>query len=162
MSIFSSATAVFPNNVCNLIAARIDDLYHNDLYVVKRQLRATDNTRSVGIAPAWWEPDEDSFEFRSLEPTIQRYRIMIQLFAKNSDAELGIAEHSVMSKVIRSLLYRDGPLKLGLDMLSVTMNGATERIQRRGISRSQYISNEIQGNWLFLNTLEYYVETETK
>lgn len=162
MSIFDATTPVFPNNVCGLIAARIDDLYHDELLVVKRPLRPTDDTRSIGISPAWWEPDEDSFEFRSLEPTIQTYRILIQIFAKNTDSELGIAEHSVMSKVIRSLLYRDGPLKVGLDMLSVTMNGSTETIQRRGIRRSQYISNEIQGQWLFLNTLEYYVETETK
>lgn len=162
MGLFSDTTAVFPNNACNLMAARIDDLYHADLFVVKRPLQATDNTRSVGISPAWWEPDEDSYEFASLEPTVQTYRILIQSFVKNSDAEEGIAEHSVLSKVIRSLLYRDGPLRVGLDMLSVTMNGATERIQRRGIRRSQYISNEIQGNWFFLNTLEYYIETETK
>lgn len=162
MSIFDATTPVFPNNVCNLVAARIDDLYHDDLFVAKRMLMPTDGTRSVGIAPAWWEPDEDSYEFNSLEPTVQIYRIMVQIFAKNTDKEIGIAEHSVMSKVIRSLLYRDQPLRVGLDTLSVTMNGVTERIQKRGIRRSQYISNEIQGNWLFLNTLEYYVETETK
>jgi hypothetical protein len=162
MSIFDARTAVFPNNAASLIQARISDLYGDELDIYGRRLRLTDNTKSVGVAPDLWVPDESSFEFRSLEPTVSTYTIWIQCFVKNSDEEEGVKEHSVLSKVIRTLLYRDGPLAVGLNQLSVAMMGSTERIQRRGFRRAQYLSTELQGNWLFLNTLEYYIETETK
>lgn len=162
MSIFNANTSVFPSNVAQLIQMRITDLYSDDLDVYGRRLRLTDNTRSVGVAPDLWIPDETSFEFKSLEPTVSTYTVWIQCFVKNSDEEQGVKEHSVLSKVLRTMLYRDVPLAVGLNSLSVSMMGATERIQRRGIRRAQYLSSELQGNWLFLNTLEYYIETETK
>lgn len=162
MTIFDERTAVFPNNVAKLIQARITDLYGDDLDVFGRRLRLTDNTCSVGVAPDLWVPDESSFEFASMEPTVSTYTVWIQCFIKNSDEEQGVKEHSVLSKVLRTMLYRDAPLAVGLNSLSVNMMGATERIQRRGIRRAQYLSSELQGNWLFLNTLEYYIETETK
>lgn len=161
-SIFDQGTPVFPNNASSLIQARIDDLYGEEISVFGRRLRPTDNTKSVGVAPDMWIPNEDSFEFFSKEPTVQTYTIWLQSFVKNSDEQMGIAEHSVLSKVMRTMLYRDQPLAVGLNSLSVTMFGATERIQRRGIRRAQFLSNEIQGSWLFLSTLEVYVETETK
>ena len=160
--LFTNATAVFPNNAISIITARIKALYPDDLRVVRRPLKTTDDSQSIGIYPWRWEPDETSYEFTSREPTVQIYRVGIQTFAKDTDEENGIAVHSVMSKVTRSLLYNDVPLQVGLNALSVTMNGSTERIQKRGISRVQYISNEISGVWLYLATHEYWIETETK
>jgi hypothetical protein len=162
MSLFTDATVVFPNNAVALVAARLQALYSPDLLVVKRPLRTTDNTQSVGVYPGAWYPDETTYEMPSNEPTVQRYTIQVQCFAKDMDRERAIAVHSVMSKVIRSLLYNDAPLKLGLDVLSVTMDGAIEHIQRRGMTRQQYISNEIDGIFHCLSTLEWYIETETK
>lgn len=162
MSLFSTKTAVFPNNAQSLIKARLDDLYGDEVLVVGRRLKPTDDTMSIGVAPDMWIPDESSFEFRSLEPTVGTYTIWIQSFVKNSDEEEGVQLGSVLAKVVRTTLYRDMPLQVGLNSLSVTMMGATETIQRRGIRRSQYLSTEIQGNFLYLNTLEYYIETETK
>lgn len=162
MSILSVNTAVFPNNAQSLIKARLDDLYGDDILVVGRRLKLTDDTMSVGVAPDMWIPDESSFEFNSQEPTVSAYTIWIQSFVKNSDEEEGVQLGSVLAKVVRTTLYRDVPLQVGLNSLSVSMMGATERIQRRGIRRSQYLSTEIQGNFLYLNTLEYYIETETK
>lgn len=162
MSIFDADTPVFPNNAAELIKHRLEDLYSDYLDIYGRRLTVTENTKSVGIAPDLWVPDESSFEFKSFEPTVSTYTIWIQCFVKNSDREEGTKEHSVLSKVIRTMLYRDSPLAVGLNQLSVTMMGATERIQKRGFRRAQYLSTELQGNWLFLNTMEYYIETETK
>lgn len=162
MSLFSEVTAVFPNNAIELIWTRAKDLYEPDLNILRRPLRSTDGTQSIGVHPTDWVPDETSWEFTSKEPTIQRYIIRIQALCKESDEEKGIAIHSVMSKAIRSLLYNDNPLQVGLDMLSVTMNGVTERIQRRGISRQRYLSNEINGLFVYLSVLDFYLETETK
>lgn len=162
MTLFDDATAVFPSNAIELIAYRLNALYGPEVLVVKRRLKVTDNTQSIGVFPITWLPDVTSFEMPSKEPTVQRYMIGVQSFVKDSDEQRGIAVHSVMAKVIRSMLYNDNPLQVGLNSLSVTMNGATEKIQRRGINRQQFLDNLIDGVWNYLSTLEYYIETETK
>lgn len=162
MSLFTDATVVFPDNAIELIWTRFRDLYEPDLTVLRRPLRSTDGSQSVGIHGTDWVPDETSWEFSSKEPTVQRYLIRVQGLCKESDQEKGIKIHSVMAKAIRSLLYNDAPLQVGLNLLSVTMNGATERIQRRGVTRQKYLSNEINGTFVYVSSLELYIETETK
>lgn len=164
MTITSSAI-VFPNNIVDLVAARIPSL-DSDLHVAKRPLRKSDPNQSVGIHAAQWLPEEDSYEMRGApvgthEPTLQRYLVSVQAFVKDMDEENGLAVHSVLSKMIRSMLYRDAPLRVGLSALSVTMSGSTERTQRWGIRQQRYFSNELQGSFLYLSTLEFWLETET-
>jgi hypothetical protein len=60
------------------------------------------------------------------------------------------------------MLYFDAPLAVGLRQLSVEMDGVTETIQKRMILGAKYISNEINGTFLFLSTLQYSIETENK
>lgn len=95
------------------------------------------------------------------EPTISTYVIGVQAFVKDFSEERGLARHSVLSKMIRSMLYRDAPLRVGLSALSVTMNDSVERSQRWGIRAQRYLSNEIDGNFLYLSTLEFWLDTET-
>src|SRR5689334_12584758 len=152
MTLFDDTTTVFPNNAANLIFTRLQDLYGNDLTIVRRRLRSSDAGQAIGVYPSDWFPDEQSWEFPSKEPTLQRYIIKLQSFAKDYDEERGIAVHSVMAKVMRSLLYADQPLAVGLNALRVTMNGTTEAIMRRGINRQTYLSNEVDGAYLFLST----------
>lgn len=161
----SDVTPVFPNNAVLLIKQRAQVL-DSDLFVVGRPLRETDNIQSIGVFGNQWNPDEDSFEMRGVpsgrhEPTISSYLITVQAFVKDMDEERGLATHSVLSKMVRSMLYRDNTLRVGLLALSVVMNGSTERTKRFGVLRQNYVSNELRGSWLYLSTLEYWLETET-
>jgi hypothetical protein len=165
--VIDEAIEVFPNNVCSLITARVKAVYPT-LTVFQRSLRDSDGTESVGIFPITWTPDDSSFEmpanpqlFAAGEPTLQRYIIGVQSFVKDTMEERGIRRHSILAKQIRSLLYRDQPLAIGLAALSVTMSGSLERIQRRGIQVQRFLNNDIQGVFLFLASCEYYVETQT-
>lgn len=159
---------VFPNNVCSLLVARIKTI-DPDLRIFQRALRDSDGTQSVGVYPITWTPDETSFEMNGQppttqaagEPTLQRYIIGVQAFVQDSNEEQGIRVHSILAKQIRSLLYRDPILAVGLSTLSVVMNGSTERIQRRGIQVQRFLANDVQGVFMFLSSCEYYVETET-
>lgn len=164
MSIFDDGSSAFPGNVVTLTTSRLKTLYGDDLLVVSRMLKVTDDSKSVGVFPSTWEPDEQSFEIgpTAPEPTVQIYRIGIQCSTKDFSEQNGIAVNSVMSKVVRDMLYRDAPLKVGLTSLSVASAGRTEKIQRRGLSRARFISNEIQGQFLYLSTLDFWFETETK
>jgi len=161
-----SDTLCFPNNVVDLVAAR-SQLLDSDLFVIRRPLRDSDPNESIGVFGVQWTPEEDSYEMRGApsgasEPTLQRYLITVQGFVKDMDEEAGLARHSVLSKMIRSMLYRDEPLRVGLATLSpVQMNGSTESLKRWGVRQVRYFSNELNSVWLYLSNLEFWLETET-
>lgn len=163
---------VFPNNACSLIVARIKTVYPT-LQVLQRAVRDSDGSETVGVFPMTWVPDETSMEMTGQlvtaaappilagQPTLQRYVIGVQSFVTDSDEQRGIKRHSILAKQIRSFLYGDEPLAVGLSTLSVTMFGSTERIQKRGIQVQRFLNNDIQGVFVFLASCEYYIETET-
>lgn len=158
---------VFPNNIISLIATRADYIDPPDLRIFKRPLRNSDPSQSFGVFAAQWNPNEDSYEMRGApspgpnEPTLQRYLIAIQAFVKDFNEDRGLRKHSVLSKYVRAMLYRDDPLRIGLAALSVEMSGSVESSKRWGIRTQRFLSNEIEGNFLFLSTLEFWLETET-
>lgn len=162
-------TPVFPNNAVDLIAERaafLDPDSVDKITILRRPLRESDPVQSIGVFGSQWFPDEESLEMRSIpsgvqEPTLQSYLIAIQAFVKDMDEERGLATHSVLSKMIRSMLYRDEELRLRLRALTVTMQGSTERMMRWGIRSQRFLSNELSGSWLYLSTLEFWIETET-
>lgn len=163
--ISENSAVVFPNNIVILLDTRVHML-DADLAVFKRPLRESDPNQSVGIVAANWTPNEDSYEMLGApqgrhEPTLQNYSITVQAFVRHGDEEIGLATHSVLSKMLRAMLYRDNALRVGLGLLSAEMNGATEKAQRWGVRQQRYYSNELQGSWLYLSNLEFWLETET-
>lgn len=157
--------AVFPNNIISVIKDRIQTL-DEDLYVTSRPLRDSDPPQSVGVLGTIWNPQEDSYEMKNLglglhEPTLQRYVITVQAFVKNMEEEVGVAEHATLSKFVRAMLYRDETLRLQLSSLVWTNGLYTERAKRWGINNQRFVSNEIGGVWLYVSSLEFWLETET-
>jgi hypothetical protein len=170
--VIQSDNAVYPNNVVEIIATRaalLDDEPdpNNRVVVLKRPLRNTDPIQSIGVFGTQWTFDPDSFEFRGTpqhgpsEPTLQRYTLGLQAFVKDMDEVRGLYTHSVLTKMIRSMLYHDDPLRVALSALSVSMDGSTESTKRWGISQTRYLSNEISGEWLYLSTMDFWLETES-
>lgn len=155
----------FPYNAVSLILEGVERL-DEDLFVTNRPLRESDPNQSVGVFGMQWMPDEESFEMRGLaggisEPTLSRYIISLQACIKDMDEVRGAQTHATLAKMIRTMLYRDEALRVALRQLSVTMSGSVERTQRFGVQTQRYLSNELQGAWLYLSTLEFWLETET-
>lgn len=155
----------FPNNVVELLAVRMA-LIDSDLFVTRRPLRETDLIQSIGIFGALWTPDNDSMEMRGLnspgasEPTLSRYVITIQAFVKDADEERGLATHSVLSSIIRAILYRDVPLREAISSLTSETLDVTEKAKRWGITAQRFLNNELQSEWLYLSSVEMWIETE--
>lgn len=152
---------VFPTSIIEVLVPAVASL-DVDLAVLRRPLRSVDPNQSVGIFPGIWSPDERSQEMAGQapgEPTIQRYTVCIQAFVKDGDEVLGLAKHSKLSAMIRSMLYRDDAVRLALTSLSYTSLGVTERLMRWGVGRQQFLSNEVQASWLYLSTLEIWADT---
>lgn len=159
----TASTPVFPNNVVEKIAERMD-LIDADLHVVKRPIRNTDPQQSVGVYGQLWAPNDQSLEMRGYspaEPTLQQYSLSVQAFVRDGDEENGLAVHSVLSSLVRSVLYRDDTLRIALQGLSVThVTGVRESLKRWGIRTQRYFNNDIEGQWLYLSTLDFWMETE--
>lgn len=156
------STTVFPNNVVSLLAVRFQQI-DADLTILKRPLRSSDPAQSLGIWGALWEPEEDSYEIGHQspgEPTFSRYHIGVQGFIKHGDEQAGLATHSVLSSLIRRVVYRDEPLRVALPQLVVSDGTFTERLMRWGVRTQRYMNNDIQGKFVYLSTLDLWVETE--
>lgn len=156
---------IFPNNAVVLITDRVK-LLDTDLAnaVFGRPLRNSDPNQCVGVFGSVWVPDQDSLEMRGFmptqEPTLGRYIITVQSFVKDMEEERGLNTHNTLSRILRGMLYNDAPLRQSLATLSSTVGNSTERYKRSGVSQQRYFSNELQGQWLYLSILEFWLETE--
>lgn len=153
---------LFPWNAVSLMALRLS-LIDPDVPCYKRRLYNTDPTQAFGVSPASWSPNTESLEMRgdaASEPTIQRYGLVIQSMCKHMDEEKGIAIHSQMSKVVRSVLLTDIPLRDSLRGLSTNLYGMRERTLRWSIVSQRFLSEELKGQFTYLSTIEVQLETE--
>jgi hypothetical protein len=160
-----ASDAVFPNNIVSMMSSRFA-LLDPDLFVTNRPLRSTDPVQAVGVFASTWTPNPDSYEIRNApigpgEPTLQDYLITVHAYIKDMDQERGLATSSVLSKMLRTMLYHDEPLRIGLTSLQSRSNGTVETLKKWNIRTQRYNSNELQGNWLFLSTMDILAETET-
>lgn len=154
---------VFPNNVVDLVATFLGTI-DTDFMILKRPLRPTDPNQSIGLFGTLWMPDESSYEMGGVapaEPTLSTYQLGVQCLVKDGDEERGLIVHSIMSKRVRSVLYRDQALRVSLGSLYVTDGLSTERTTRWGIRTQRYMNNDIEGKFVYLSTLDYWLETET-
>lgn len=158
---------VFPNNIVETLALACEAYIDPEpdptkrVKVFRRALVPEDPIQSIGIFGQMWTPDNTSHEISRVEPTLQTYLVRMHCFVKDMDEKRGLAAHSVLSKLVRNMVYRRPELRLALGSLVDSTGGATERLQRWGIGTQNYISGEVTGQFLYLSTLDLNFETET-
>jgi hypothetical protein len=163
-------TTDFPNNIVLFLAGRFSTISGVD-YVALRPARRTDPAATIGVWPASWRPGADTTDGMemagraNIDPTVSTYSIALQALVKDGDEASGMRTHATLSKQVRAMLYRDTVTRVGLAALvhvdtAYTPN-ITERLQRWTIGSQRFLSNDIEGTFLFLSTLELSVETET-
>jgi hypothetical protein len=91
---------------------------------------------------------------------LDTYNIGVQGFVKDMDRERGLAVSSHMAEMLRTMLYDDEPLRVGLSLLQATVLGVTKRTARWKVGSQRYLSNEVDGSHIYLSTLELWLETE--
>lgn len=160
---------VFPNNVVKYTALAMETI-DPDVFVTKRALRNTDPQQSIGVFAQAWAPNNDSIEMQNLgnfgspqQPTLQEYIIGVQAFVKDAEEERGLATHSALAQQTRSVLYTNTALQVIFGNLSASLDGGwVEKMQRWGVRQARYFSGDVQGQMLYLSTLEFWIETETR
>lgn len=162
-------TTVFPHNVVELVAVPLGNI-DPDIECFKRPLRNSDPQQSIGVHAQMWDPDTSSFEMMGQggpmfpqQPTLQTYTYGVQAFVKDADEERGLAVHSALANRVRTMLYTFPALRVAFSQLKVEFeNGQVEKLTRWGIRTARYFSGEIDSVNLYLSTLEFWVETETR
>lgn len=159
----------FPNNVIALVAARVQsycdpspDPGDPRVQVFRRMLRPSDPTQSVGVFPLIKRPDPRSHEIgQGPEPTLKRYHFVMQTVVQDTDEAACLSVHSILSNRLWRMFYRDSILNAALTELAIVADNSHERIQRRGIEQTRYVSNEITGTFIQTSWIECWIETET-
>ncbi len=151
----------FPNNVLILLYQELVQLEGIE-YVGVRPLKPEDPPVSLGLFVIDWVPGElEMAGTPNPDPTISTYLYGIQALVQHANREEGLLKHTLLSKMIRSMLYRRESLRVRLSQLNETSLGVTERTQRWGVRQQRFMSNDLEGSFLYLSTLEFWVETES-
>jgi hypothetical protein len=156
--------AVFPNNVVQALST-VFPAIDSDVTVYNRPLRGTDPSYAIGVYGTLWTPDEQSYEISpqmSHEPTLQEYQIGIQSLIKDGDVIRALRTSSILNKRIRGVLYRNTPLRVALGSLQVSDGDYTESFRRCGIRTQRYMSNDLEGAFVFISVIDFWIETETR
>src|SRR4051812_27695989 len=165
MGTFDPTEPTFPNNVVQLIDLRIKAKWDN-VNSVKRPLRPTDKNFTIATFGSLWVPDGQSYEMgRNVAPvgvpTLDRYTCISQTLVKSMDETAGLAQSSVLSEELRAMLYADPSLRVGLAALTTSVGGQTKLLKKFYVGTQRYMSNEINGEFVYMSTLEFTFETET-
>lgn len=160
----------FPNNVVETLKTRLglidiitkinDGVTPGGVPAVfTRPLRPSDPNVCVGVFTLDWAPDEN--EIGGTEPTLATYIYAIQTFVRHGDEQEGNNLHGLLTKAVRAMLYRDADTRVALASLSETSLGITERAQRWGVRQQRFANNEVDGQFLYLGTTDFWFQTES-
>lgn len=157
-----AAEAVFPGNVVTILGDVLPAV-DVDATLYKRPLRPTDPNYSIGVYATIWQPEEESYEIGHTTPheaTLNSYQIGIQTLIKDGDTERGLAIGSIFTRRVRTVLYRNAPLRIALGSLYVQDGTSRESMKRWAVRSQRYMSNDIEGKFVFISVLDYWFETE--
>lgn len=158
----------FPNNVVDVMAgrfkARFDELDPSgDTVVIKRPIETSDPDQTLAFVPVSWSPKEMPEMGRKpnqYENTIQSYTIMIQCLVNDAEESRAIPRHSLLSTLVRRMLYRDTILLGTLNQLKVQTDGVTEATSQFGVRSQQFLVNKQKASFQYLSIIEFWLETQ--
>lgn len=134
-----------------------------DIVLLKRPLRPSDPNYSIGVYGASWQPVENSIEMGHVAPgesSLSRYQVGIQTLVKDGDSERALGVSNMLSKHVRTVLYRNQPLRVALGQLSVQDQTSVERLRRWGIANQRFLANDIEGTFVTISVMDLWIETE--
>lgn len=114
----------------------------------------------IGLRAGEWTPIVSTHEIGSDEPTVNVYHYEAELLIKTPDEPMGRQLYTEGAKKLRAVLYRDSDLRLRLAELRDDFMGSTERFQKLNVVGQQFLKNDIRGDWFFIATTRFTIETE--
>lgn len=131
--------------------------------VLRRPIRPVDPNLTAAVYCHNWAPQQGGYEIGQEEPVLTEYNFVVEYLVKYAGDEAeGHNVHSVGSKHIRAMLYRDEALGIQLRQLHETYAGTREQVKRIKLRRQRFFSNRIRNDMIFLSAIDGFVETETQ
>jgi hypothetical protein len=137
----------------------VDRRFENHTFHARR-LRATDGPFSVGMRVANWTHDQRSAQIAQVEPGVGSYTLQVQNMVVHMDEEQGRAIFDRQCALVRTVLYRDEPLRVGLLGIEEVLDGYVERTKRLTIVRQDFLDAEVSKRMTYLCSTEVRIETE--
>lgn len=151
-------TDVFPNNVVEVLVTQLQAAFPAIETILRRPLRTSDPTMSLGAFPVDWLPT--TLEIGNSGPSLSRYNFAVQTLTKEGNEEEGRRNSGFLAKSVRQMLYSNSALRVQLAQLSEATVTQIERVQRWGITRQQFASNNLQTQMIHFSSTQIWVETE--
>lgn len=151
----------FPMNIVEVLHDYMKAELDESFTVLKRPLRTQDPNLSVGIFPNDWVPVANSREMGFAGDTLSTHLVRVHLLIKAGEEQAGRYLSGIHAKKLRTMLAHDADLQLRLGQLSEVSGSIKERAQRFGVRNQRFLNNELTGQFIFLATTEFWVETET-
>jgi hypothetical protein len=121
-------------------------------HVFMRPLRDVDPSRSVGVFSFDWVPGTPMIG--QADPGTAAYNLRIEVFVKHANEEEGLILHSVLSKSVRAMLYRDADLRAELTMTD-TLFDVVERTKDFRVLTQRFMAREgDQGTYLYRSYMD--------
>lgn len=151
----------FPDNIVWDLDVYFDTNLAGADSILKRPVRPTDASRTIGIVAEDWEPPPNAYEMGQDGPLLGKYMISVWAIVKHALEEEGIREHGILARNIRRMMASDATL-LGTLRTNVDDYGTgVERAQRVRVMGQEFLSNEVNKNQLFLSITRLMIETES-
>lgn len=152
--------AVFPNVIVDLIF-ECAPLSLPIQAAFKRPMRASDLDQSFFVYASNWRPDANSYEIGFHGPTIERYEIGMQALIKDMDRDRGQNRLGVLSELIRTFVYSDRSLRLGLEQLSTSFGGMVKKVQKVTVTKQNYfVATPKSRQFLYLSEMTLTVDVQ--
>ena len=127
--------------------------------VVKRPAQEHDPSHTIAIHAKDWVPVEHEMGMEA--PVISRYVYTLQVWVKHHDEAEGQRTHAILSKMMRTMLYLNADLEVAFAELTETQDGHAERFLRRGVDTQRFFASEMQRTFMFLSTIDFWVDAQT-
>lgn len=149
----------FPATIVRAVANRFQGMSIFQA-VLKRPLRPVDPNYSISVFAFDWIPMPGSYMIGQEDPGTGVYHLRVQCMVKHMDEELGLQEHSVLSKSLRAMLYRDQQLRAELTGLTETTFGVIERLKHYTVQAQRFMTNEVNGTYVYLSSMDVNFNVE--
>lgn len=152
--------AVFPNVIVDLFFDRIPQTLPVQA-VFKRPMRASDLDQSIFVYSSNWRPDSNTYEIGGHGPSVEKYEIGMQALIKDTDRDRGANRLGVLSELLRTFVYSDEELRLGLGQLSTSFGGKTKKVQKTVVTKQNYfVATPKSRQFLYLSEMTLTVDVQ--
>lgn len=152
---------VWPTNVVDVLVEELLNMEDVEA-TTSRGLTEDDTSGGIGVYVVSWAPPADAYVIGQADPILNVYTFGLDLMIKALDRAEAATTLSVMTKRLRTMLYRDDDLQVRLKQLSETAFGRTETYKRMRVTRQDYRTGTLGGVHLAASTTTLTVETDSR